>query len=756
MARNERTSRGWVRLRGDASRIDADSKGILAIALSTLARDLHILSAADVDTDVNYANPTHPTLVIHSETTPATDYVSFAHDGDNFQLTVVGGGIVMTVPDGSAFNIIDDRLLSFGTGNDARFSWDTTDANANELLLQMPAGGAVNVPVLIIGQSIESVDPGLYNGVVDPRIAMFGVGAVTTGPVFEFRKARGTFASPTVVTTGDDLGTFDFYGAVAAGEYVRAASIRADMAGTIATTRGPGTLTFLTATDAAPSVLTTALRLNADQSSSFGGAVLPISNDLAALGSGTLMWSDLFLANLSVVNFNNGDVTITHAANLLTVAGGAVTFTGGLNVTTTTATVADGVGLRFGTSGGTPEFRLDTTDANAVMLMLHLTAGDATYVPVLALGSGITGVDLGATGRAYNGIVDPRVAIFASGAVTTAGGIDFHKARGTVAAPTVITTGDDLGTIRAYAAVANNEYVQSHEIRFDSTGTIATTRAGGIMRFLTATDAAPSVLTERLLLDAAGAVIIGSGQAGVTLAVGGTVRAPDITTGGAGNIAGADLTIRPGLGTGTGDEGQVIFQLPIVAGAGDNIQTLVTAAVLDMAGSATIVGLTLGVAGTTTGRLLLSGTTSGVVTVTPAAAAGTWTMQLPAAVGAAGEQLTDAAGNGVTSWAAAASLREYKDVGERMSPQDALRAMLEIPVHRFHYKAGKGTQDRSTEYVGVMADEAPQFMHYGGRIVNPVNTLGYTIGAVQALHQEIESLRRELAEVKSGRRSTSR
>jgi len=45
----------------------------------------------------------------------------------------------------------------------------------------------------------------------------------------------------------------------------------------------------------------------------------PETSDGAALGSGTKMWSDLFLASGGVVNFNNGNVTLTHSANLLTV-----------------------------------------------------------------------------------------------------------------------------------------------------------------------------------------------------------------------------------------------------------------------------------------------------------------------------------------------------------------------------------------------------------------------------------------------------
>jgi hypothetical protein len=36
------------------------------------------------------------------------------------------------------------------------------------------------------------------------------------------------------------------------------------------------------------------------------------------------MWSDLFLADGAVINFNNGDVTLTHASNKLTIAGGVL------------------------------------------------------------------------------------------------------------------------------------------------------------------------------------------------------------------------------------------------------------------------------------------------------------------------------------------------------------------------------------------------------------------------------------------------
>ena len=51
------------------------------------------------------------------------------------------------------------------------------------------------------------------------------------------------------------------------------------------------------------------------------GIIAPTTSDAGALGSTTLMWSDLFLASGAVINFNNGDVTATHSANTLSFAG---------------------------------------------------------------------------------------------------------------------------------------------------------------------------------------------------------------------------------------------------------------------------------------------------------------------------------------------------------------------------------------------------------------------------------------------------
>jgi hypothetical protein len=75
----------------------------------------------------------------------------------------------------------------------------------------------------------------------------------------------------------------------------------------------------------------------------FGGrgapAFGPVSNDGLTLGVSGNAFSDVFLASGAVVNFDAGDVTMTHAANTLTVAGGTLA----ASAVTTSTIVASGI-----------------------------------------------------------------------------------------------------------------------------------------------------------------------------------------------------------------------------------------------------------------------------------------------------------------------------------------------------------------------------------------------------------------------------
>lgn len=176
-------------------------------------------------------------------------------------------------------------------------------------------------------------------------------------------------------------------------------------------------------------------------------------------------------------------------------------------------------------------------------------------------------------------------------------------------------------------------------------------------------------------------------------------------------------------------------------------------------GSNIIIGnnqLRVGLAGTGTGSYVMEGATSGVVTLTVAAVAGTWTMTLPAAVGAAGQQLTDAGGNGATSWAAA-SLGAWKHDLGILDPEEALMAVVKAPTHRFTYDPDvmpPGQWAPPDEMAGVFAEEAPWAMHgkrdglRSGIAFSQINSFGYARAAIEALYDRTTRLERRL--IKAG------
>lgn len=61
----------------------------------------------------------------------------------------------------------------------------------------------------------------------------------------------------------------------------------------------------------------------------FDAVVKAASNDGAALGASGTAWSDLFLASGGVINWNAGDATLTHSSNILTLAGATFYMNGG-------------------------------------------------------------------------------------------------------------------------------------------------------------------------------------------------------------------------------------------------------------------------------------------------------------------------------------------------------------------------------------------------------------------------------------------
>lgn len=163
--------------------------------------------------------------------------------------------------------------------------------------------------------------------------------------------------------------------------------------------------------------------------------------------------------------------------------------------------------------------------------------------------------------------------------------------------------------------------------------------------------------------------------------------------------------------------------------------------------------LTLGVAASTLGSLILSGNTAGTVTIKTAATAGDWSMTLPADDGDAGEQL-QTNGSGVTTWEAAGSSRAVKDVVRKLDDvaHEALSRIVERGVYAFRYKPNArqteklpALSDTKTEFHGVMADEYPEVMMYDGKIFCPISAFGEAMLAIKALAAEVTSLKAQLA-----------
>ncbi len=128
---------------------------------------------------------------------------------------------------------------------------------------------------------------------------------------------------------------------------------------------------------------TTSLELGIDGSGEVnlnGTSLAPNTNDGNALGTATLSWGDLFLASGGVINWNNGDVTITHATDSLSVAGGdfnidvidgqTINFDGDGSPTADLVKIGNGDTT---TTDGTDALVLNLTSSNASADLLHLT-----------------------------------------------------------------------------------------------------------------------------------------------------------------------------------------------------------------------------------------------------------------------------------------------------------------------------------------------------------------------------------------------
>jgi hypothetical protein len=112
----------------------------------------------------------------------------------------------------------------------------------------------------------------------------------------------------------------------------------------------------------------------------FSENAVPSTNDGASLGTTILMWSDLFLASAGVINFNNGDMTLTHSAGALTSSGRVL-----VDDVTDATTTTDG---SLQTDGGLSVAKaiFNGTSATLATVSGTVTMGSTTAATVSAAG----------------------------------------------------------------------------------------------------------------------------------------------------------------------------------------------------------------------------------------------------------------------------------------------------------------------------------------------------------------------------------
>ena len=262
----------------------------------------------------------------------------------------------------------------------------------------------------------------------------------------------------------------------------------------------------------------------------------PGSSDGTALGTTSLMWSDLFLASGSVINFNNGDVTLTHSGNTLTVAGG----------TLATATITASTSIDITGSAGLilENDETITNSTNGTVLINGIVASgtgsgagvfqsNGDYDVTLQTGNSTTGTITITDGA--NG--DVAIAPNGTGKLTSTGDVDvFRDANdadvalrlGTAAAESltiqVLNGGSNKTAEEVHFSSATASATGDHgKMVFDIDGTdILTIDDGGLVIKTTGT-IGPVGDEDLITLTASGNIVTVAGELSVTtLDIGGT------------------------------------------------------------------------------------------------------------------------------------------------------------------------------------------------------------------------------------------
>lgn len=364
---------------------------------------------------------------------------------------------------------------------------------------------------------------------------------------------------------------------------------------------------------------------------------------LSTDGSGTTSW----VANGS----GSGIVNSGTAGQMTYYAGTGTTVSGNANVTVSAGAVTHGIAgsvlgqlLLTGNTSGTVTIQPQAA-AGTFNFNLPITAGTAN-TPLLSGGGGATAMSWGARSGSTTTFATT------TGTLTAGDCVSIDGSGNLVAAGGACTTGGGGGTVSSATAGQITYYA--------STGTTVAGNANitVVAGALTLGVATTTIGQLKLSGNTSGTITVTPQAVAGTYnfnlpTAAGTAGQPLLSGGG-----GASAQTYGTLGVAGGGTGQVtLTNHGVLVGAGTSAVTQLAVAAAgtvftgvaasDPAFSSTP---TLGIAGTTLGTLSFAGNTSGVVTVQPAAAAGTWSLTLPTSAGS-NLQFLQTDGTGITTWA---------------------------------------------------------------------------------------------------------
>lgn len=252
---------------------------------------------------------------------------------------------------------------------------------------------------------------------------------------------------------------------------------------------------------------TTTLQSNLSLS---GGSTLSLATTLASINSVT----SAALSNLVLTTASSSlnAITVTSATGALTLGQGVLSFTGA-------TTITGGAGNMVLTAG--------TGNSRTLALQSTTSGGTATTAVLIdaaqnTLHSGMVGIGTGSTAPIAalqvidTGTTNPRGIIHDQyNAGTNSSQFNARKARGTFTTPLAIVTGDVLARFIAWGH-DGTQFIEAGNMRFTSSGTVGTSQVPSQFEVWTSTNASPSVLTQRLVIDSAGLSTFAAGVAATT------------------------------------------------------------------------------------------------------------------------------------------------------------------------------------------------------------------------------------------------